>query len=295
MEQNTFINELPKKTARAISLFRMFEKTALGYRPEGYYLAFSGGKDSVVIYWLAKMAGVRFTAHYHLTTVDPPEVVRFIRKEYPKVQIEKPELTMWELIVKKQIPPLRRVRYCCEALKEHGGEGAFTVTGVRWQESRKRKQRTSLEILTSKDRIYLNCDNEESRRQVETCALKGKRVLNPIIDWTEEEVWRFIRTYGLPYCVLYDLGFQRLGCLGCPLASTKNREREFARYPQYARAYIRAFDRMVEARMASGKPRGSWKDGESVFWWWMYGNGKRERQIDGQIELEFGDKAGTAA
>ena len=34
---------------------------------------------------------------------------------------------------------------------------------------------------------------------------------------------------------------------------------------------------------------------ESVFWWWMYGNGKRERQIDGQIELEFGDKAGTAA
>ena len=135
----------------------------------------------------------------------------------------------------------------------------------------------------------------ESRRQVETCALKGKRVLNPIIDWTEEEVWRFIRTYGLPYCVLYDQGFKRLGCLGCPLAGTKNREREFARYPQYARAYIRAFDRMVEARMASGKPKGSWKDGESVFCWWMYGNGKRERQIDGQMELEFGDKAGTAA
>ena len=53
MEQYTFMDELPKKTARAISLFRMFEKTALGYRPEGYYLAFSGGKDSVAIYGLA--------------------------------------------------------------------------------------------------------------------------------------------------------------------------------------------------------------------------------------------------
>ena len=102
MEQYTFIDELPKKIARAISFFQMFEKAALGYRPEGYYLAFSGGKDSVAIYGLAKMAGVRFTAHYHLTTVDPPELVRFIRKDYPEVQVEKPELTMWELIVKNR-------------------------------------------------------------------------------------------------------------------------------------------------------------------------------------------------
>ena len=296
MEQYVFFDELPKKIARAIDLFRMFEAAALRFRPEGYYLAFSGGKDSVTIYWLAKMAGVKFTAHYHLTTVDPPELVRFIRKDYLEVQVEKPELTMWELIVKKQIPPLRKTRYCCEVLKEQGGEGAFTVTGVRWQESRKREKRSNLEILTSNDPIYLNCDNEESRRQVETCTLKGKRVLNPIIDWTEEEVWRFIRTYHLPYCVLYDLGFRRLGCLGCPLASTKNREKEFARYPQYARAYIRAFDRMVEARAAAGKPKGSWKDGESVFRWWMYGNGKREKQIEGQMEFLFDDHgAGTAA
>ena len=296
MEQYVFFDELPKKVARAIDLFRTFEAAALKFRPEGYYLAFSGGKDSVTIYWLAKMAGVKFTAHSHLTTVDSPELVRFIRKDYPEVQVEKPELTMWELIVKKQIPPLRRARYCCEVLKEQGGKGAFTVTGVRWQESRKREKRSNLEILTSNDPIYLNCDNEESRRQVETCTRKGKRVLNPIIDWTEEEVWRFIRTYHLPYCILYDMGFRRLGCLGCPLASTKNREKEFARYPQYARAYIRAFDHMVEARTSAGKTKGSWKDGESVFRWWMYGNGKREKQIEGQMEFLFDDHgAGTAA
>ena len=208
MEQYVFFDELPKKIARAIDLFRTFEAAALRFRPEGYYLAFSGGKDSVTIYWLAKMAGVKFTAHYHLTTVDPPELVRFVRKDYPEVQVEKPELTMWELIVKKQIPPLRRARYCCEVLKEQGGEGAFTVTGVRWQESRKREKRSNLEILTSNDPIYLNCDNEESRRQVETCALKGKRVLNPIIDWTEEEYGGLSELIIFPIVsyMIWDLG-----------------------------------------------------------------------------------------
>lgn len=287
MEQYVCFDELPKKIARTISLFQMFEGAALRMQPYGYYLAFSGGKDSVAIYWLAKLAGVRFSAHYHLTTVDPPELVYFIRQRYRDVRMERPELTMWDLIVKKQVPPLRKMRYCCEWLKERGGEGAFTVTGVRWQESKNRKKRSNLEILTSKNPIYLNSDNEENRRQVESCAIKGKRVLNPIIDWTEEDVWRFIRLYQVPYCPLYDQGFCRIGCIGCPMASVRNREREFARYPQFQRAYIRAFDRMVEVRTAAGKSKGNWKDGESVFQWWMYGNGKKEKQVEGQLRLEL--------
>ena len=153
---------------------------------KGYYLAFSGGKDSVVIYRLAQMAGIRFEAHYHLTTVDPPELVQFIRRDYPQVVIDRPALSMWQLIPKKQIPPTRKARYCCEVLKECGGEGCFTVTGVRWQESAGRANRSFAEILRrnvkKQQEIYLNCDNDELRTQVETCAVKGKRVLNPILD-----------------------------------------------------------------------------------------------------------------
>ena len=144
----------------------------------------------------------------------------------------------------------------------------------------------------NKKMIYLNCDNEEVRRQVEVCQLKGKRVLNPIIDWTEDEVWNFIRKYHLPYCCLYDQGFCRIGCIGCPLASTKNRIREFQRYPGYRQAYIATFDRMVQVRTASGKSKGNWKDGESVFNWWLYGGPKLERQVEGQMDLsEFIDMA----
>ena len=134
MEQYILFDELEKKEARAMALFRLFEDTAIRYHPDGYYLAFSGGKDSVVIYALAKMAGVRFKAHYHMTTVDPPELVWFIRSSFPEVSTDYPEYSMWNLIVKKQIPPVRTARYCCEVLNERGGEGCFTVTGVRWQE-----------------------------------------------------------------------------------------------------------------------------------------------------------------
>jgi phosphoadenosine phosphosulfate reductase len=46
------------------------------YEPiEGYYLAFSGGKDSQVIYDLVKKAGVKYDVHFHFTTVDPPELL----------------------------------------------------------------------------------------------------------------------------------------------------------------------------------------------------------------------------
>lgn len=128
------------KVQVAIDRLKSFEP------PEGYYLAFSGGKDSVVIKALADMAGVKYDAHYSLTTVDPPELVRFIKEKHPDVSIEPPKdkdgnyVSMWSLIRKKKIPPFRTTRYCCEVLKESSGYGRMTVTGVRWAESSNRKR-----------------------------------------------------------------------------------------------------------------------------------------------------------
>lgn len=127
------------KVEVAIDRLKSFEP------PEGYYLAFSGGKDSVVIKALADMAGVKYDAHYNLTSVDPPELVSFI-KTFDDVIIERPkdkdgnQITMWNLIPKKKFPPTRIARYCCEALKEHGGDGRMTITGVRWAESVNRRR-----------------------------------------------------------------------------------------------------------------------------------------------------------
>lgn len=281
---------LDGKIECAIQRLKMFENAALRMNQEGYYLAFSGGKDSQVIYQLACMAGVKFTAHYHITTVDPPELVWFIRKEYPEVRMERPKMSMWQLIVKKGFPPTRRARYCCSELKERGGEGRFVITGVRWAESKKRCKRGLAEMTTGKkseDVILLNNDNDEKRRLIEDCQIKGKRVLNPIIDWTDEEVWNFIHQYVHKHCELYDDGFSRLGCIGCPLVSVWKREKELARYPKIKAAYLKTFDRMLKERELDPGYGVKWKKAEDVYRWWLYGTEKTEEQMSGQLSLDL--------
>jgi phosphoadenosine phosphosulfate reductase len=224
----------------AIARMREFEP------PEGYYLAFSGGKDSLCLKVLADLAGVKYDAHYSLTTVDPPELVRYIRTEHPDVAIDRPPLSMWELVVSNGSPPTRTQRDCCAQLKERGGLGRLVLTGIRAEESQRRR----------------------ARPMVEQCYKVGKRFLHAIIDWTEGDVWSFIRERNLPYCQLYDEGFKRVGCILCPFQREGLRARDAERWPKYVAAYVRAFDRMLVARAAKGRET-YWKDGADVMRWWL--------------------------
>ena len=257
--------------------------------PEGYYLAFSGGKDSVVIKALADMAGVKYDAHYNLTSVDPPELVHFV-KTFDDVSIDRPldkngkQKTMWNIIAKDTMPPTQLARYCCRALKEHGGYGRMTITGVRWAESVRRKNFQGQVVVTkvnkkekekmiesgnfrvagNKDGLILNNDNDDSRKMVEQCYKLSKTVVNPIIDWDDGDVWEFIKEYDIPYCKLYDEGYKRLGCIGCPMST--HREEELEKYPKYKQAYIRAFGRMIKN---GRKEYTGWKTGQDVYEWWI--------------------------
>lgn len=239
---------------------------------EGYYLCFSGGKDSCVIKALADMAGVKYDAHYSVSSVDPPELVRFIKEKHPDVIFDYPRdrdgnvVTMWNLIPKKTMPPTRIVRYCCAALKEQGGKGRLKVTGVRWDESSRRKRshgevtfadkkaKRDIEkelsdedfFSTPQGGVVLRLDNRENARLVEMCYKDHTTLINPIIDWKTEEVWEFIREYDVPYCCLYDEGFTRLGCIGCPMGRKATREKEFERWPKYKALYLKAFEKMIE-------------------------------------------------
>lgn len=228
----------------AILRFKTYEP------PEGYYLAFSGGKDSCVIKALADMAGVKYDAHFNHTSVEAPETIYFIREHYPDVQVDYPRdkegnrITMWNLIPRKKFPPTRIVRYCCQQLKEGGGDKRFTVTGVRWAESAKRKHnRGGLEIPVKgeKKRLLTDPDNPDGEIMSRFCPTKGKRILNPIIDWSNEEVWEFIHEYNVPINPLYKKGYKRVGCVGCPISAQQ--QQEFERYPKFKDLYITAFKR----------------------------------------------------
>lgn len=115
----------------------------------------------------------------------------------------------------------------------------------------------------------LNLDNDESKDIVSMCYRTRKTLLNPIVDWSNEDVWEFIHKYNIPYCKLYDQGYKRLGCVGCPM-STRQRE-ELEKYPKYKQAYLRAFERMLKQRKSRGWDD-NWKTAEQVMEWWLTGN-----------------------
>ena len=249
-------------------------------------ITYSGGKDSDTILKLAQIAKIPFEVLHDHTTADAPETVYHVRNRFRElelagvkcdidyhVQADGTRVTMWNLIPRKLIPPTRMMRYCCSELKEGGGKDRFIATGVRWAESAARKIRGSLEVITPrKDRsLFLSGDNDEDRRLFESCQMKGKRVVNPIVDWTTADVLDFCKVEKVSLCPLYSEGWNRVGCVGCPMAG-KKRYMEFARYPTYKKAYIAAFDRMIEERKRRGtKGNGAlgFEIGVDVFHWWM--------------------------
>ncbi len=247
----------------------------------------SGGKDSSVCVELAQRAGIPFEVMHNHTTADAPETVYFVRREFKRLEEKEIKCTlsmptykgkrtsMWNLIRLNYVPPSRFNRYCCSFLKETGGAGRFICTGVRWAESAKRKNNRGIYEKLSADKkkkIILNNDNDDTRLLFENCRLKAKRVVNPIIDWQDSDIWDFLKDAKIPVNPLYFDGFCRVGCVGCPLAGKKKREMDFIRWPKYKNLYLMAFGRMLEARKErTEKPRKTleWQTPQDVFNWWM--------------------------
>lgn len=277
---------LSEKVKRAVESLKAFEPND----PNGYYLCYSGGKDSDCIRILAEIAGVRYELNHNLTTVDAPETVRYV-KSIPGVKINSPELTMWQLIPKKLMPPTRLSRYCCEALKERGGQGRLKLTGVRKDESRNRAESAELVKIIGKPKstqklaaemgvdfrvtrqggLVMNMDNDETRRLTELCYRTRTTMVNPIIDWSEDDVWEFLRHYGCESNPLYKCGEKRVGCIGCPMQGGNGMKSDFVKYPKYRALYVKAFERMLEVRKERYLPT-DWETGEDVMRWWVGDN-----------------------
>jgi phosphoadenosine phosphosulfate reductase len=260
---------LAEKVARAIAFLRGNEALA---GEQGYYLAFSGGKDSVVMLRLAQMAGVRYDAHYNQTTIDPPELIAFIREHHADVEWNIPpegNLIM-HMVNKSKGPPTRIARWCCEIYKERGGKGRAKLIGVRAAESPRRM---------------------EQWREITPHRTAGT-IICPILYWTDDDIWDFIRDERIPYCRLYDEGFDRLGCIGCPMSGPKGMARDFARWPGFERlwkiGFRRWWARWKGVPRRDGKPRycenfSSWME----LWEWWISRKRREEPTGCQGSLAF--------
>ena len=212
---------------------------------QDYYLAFSGGKDSILIYDLARRAGSRFQAYYHSSPIDPPMMPRFIRENYPDVIFEKPTEKFWEVFLRKG-PPYRNRRWCCDLIKERYGKGRLVVTGRRSEESSNRSKALFIDTAW-------NDPNQD--------------ILNPILLWSKEEVWDYIHSRHLPYPDLYDKGFKRIGCIMCPMASSEQRWKEYSYFHRTGLIWEYYFDKLYELKR--DKYEATWISGHDMFLWWM--------------------------
>jgi phosphoadenosine phosphosulfate reductase len=251
---------LETKINKAIAFFQTY--------CDGAYGAFSGGKDSCVIKQLAVDAGVKVDWYYNNTTIDAPELVQFIRKHHADVKWNNPKVGLLNRIVEKANPPTRLNRWCCLEYKEQGGNGRDKVIGVRIAESARRAGLWKQIVVNNKTR---------------------NKILCPIVYWTDADVWDYIKLRNLPYCTLYNQGFERLGCIGCPLSGSAGIKRNFALWPRFEKAwritFKRTWDRWHNVPNNKGDPRFFEKFGnaEAFFQWWISGSAA---QSDDQCVFE---------
>lgn len=265
---------LRQKMEYSVNLLQKAERLALAYdRRGGYFLAFSGGKDSQALLHIAQLAGVQYTGHMNLTSVDPPEVIRFVKQNYPEVELTKPKASIYHIAVEKNLLPTQRVRWCCNEYKENAGAGKVTLIGIRHQESTRRSKRKEVEISSYKFSGTLegfeqyreeklskphrgrqpkgvNITNATGERTIGCISGKESLLISPIIHWTASDVWEFLnKVCQVPHCCLYDEGYSRIGCICCPMSSPRQKIKEMKRWPHVKRGWIKA---IMEIRRGGG-------------------------------------------
>lgn len=232
----------------------------------GYKVGFSGGKDSQVLYQLFKESGEKFTAVYNVTTNDPPDNVRFIRKNYPDVHFNIPKLNFWQLAIKKKALPTRIMRFCCSYFKEQSK--GFYALGCRKEESFKRSRYETISL--------------NNRKQFDKEKYKGEYVrFYPILEWREDEIWEYIEMRGITPNPLYET-FGRVGCMFCPFANKKQMIYWFEKYPKIKVQFIRTIDELCKnGYMNKYQPLTS----EKILDWYM--SKQPAAMFFGQLNIDF--------
>ena len=287
--QVTMRESLKQKIEYSIDLLRKSEKMAIRLDPEnGFYLAFSGGKDSQALYHIALMAGVKFKAHMNLTSIDPPEVIRFVKKQYPDVELIKPKMSIYDMALKKHILPTMRLRWCCAEFKEMSGAGKVTLIGIRKEESARRSKREEVSTNIKGKRTEETFDqwSEHQEKMVTCVGGKDKILVSPIIHWAERDVWEFLNdVVKVPHCELYDEGYTRIGCILCPMSNRKSKLRDIERFPHAKRRWIQTIEKLIK----EGYINKNFDDAEFAFEWWISGKNYKEFYAEQvlQKKIEF--------
>lgn len=318
---------LQKKIDDSKDVLRLAADISKEYYHAPLIITYSGGKDSDVLLQLAIecLKPDEFEVLNSHTTLDAPETVYFIRERFKelkelgvKATVHYPHypdgrfMSIWSLILDRQILPTRLARYCCKELKEASTPNRFAAVGVRESESIGRRGRDKFSIRSetksgrrdySIEHIKEVFEDDKSRRSesgitnpnevgaydcyfVQKAKENNDIMCSPIYKWLDSDVWEFIHERGMKYNPLYDKGFKRVGCIGCPMSTKQIQELEM--YPKYKEQFIRTFAKLLEMRKRNGKDdsKGHWTSAEALYRWWV-----QDDSIPGQMDIfDFIDK-----
>ncbi|MBU1113392.1 MAG: phosphoadenylyl-sulfate reductase [Candidatus Omnitrophica bacterium] len=173
---------------------------------DGLVVANSLGKDSVVVWDLAKKVNPKIQGFIVTTRFKPKETIDFMNQEvarYPELKVYKSDIPIPDRLY--ETDPDR----CCDILKVEPVKRAVYrmgvtcwVTGLRCTEGR---TRTDYKEVEERDR--------------------GLVKLNPILIWKEREVWQYLALYGVKVNPLYAEGYRSLGCAPCTKITNEDNER----------------------------------------------------------------------
>lgn len=289
------------KQKQAIDRIRLASEMSETYYGQPLVITYSGGKDSEVLLDLALKSKCRIEVVNSHTTVDAPQTVYHIRKRFKELEVVgietkilMPDRTMWQLIANNSMPPTRLARYCCKVLKEQSIPNRFIATGVRWSESESRKQTWSVfevrgktkalakmftfehsnEVFQDALRVSKELEQDAKEENSYDCTLisnakkNNDLIVNPIVDWTDSDIWNYINKNSIEVNPLYEMGYERVGCIGCPFAGKHTRQKQFKDFPKYRSLYILSMDRMIQRRKDRGL-KTIWENGEDCFRWWI--------------------------
>jgi phosphoadenosine phosphosulfate reductase len=204
------------------------------YIDHPYYVGMSGGKDSTVCAELLKIAHerypkvIKYQLFYNFTGIDPPEMVRYIKRNYPECRFIKGKQTFWQKL-RTAHPPTVKYRWCCQLLKK--GNNKVMDPNMR--------------------KLVLGIRMEESPKRAKLGRIKNwqKKVTNyfPIYFWWEYQLWQFIEDYSISYCKLYDdPETTRTGCIVCPYNSFENNHHHHVANRERYPGYYKKFEKCVK-------------------------------------------------
>lgn len=206
-------------------------------------VGFSGGKDSQVVYDLCKRAKIKFKAYYNVS-FESNVTKKFIRENYPEVIWRKEhKFGFIENIIKNYggLLPTQQIAFCCKDYKHNPRYvDECSIIGVRKVESQKRAKRTVLSLKNK--RIKKKLQTEVSEYFIDKCQSIGSQSiiqLLPIVEWSDKEVWDYIKKYNIPINPEYR-NQNRIGCIVCPKANFSRNYRALLKYPKLIDAFIKA-------------------------------------------------------